>query len=148
MGFICYSYNIRLFSTIIVYNHLKTDNTMQVERYCTYCQKKLSGRSDKKFCDDNCRNQFNNAKNQDDGKYIKFINQILKHNRKVLLQVLGDEEKIKVAKEKLRILHFEFKYFTHQYITQKGAVYHFCYEFGYLQLDEEKVLVVKRDPKD
>ncbi|KAA5532736.1 hypothetical protein F0919_15505 [Taibaiella lutea] len=43
------------------------------------------------------------------------------------------------------VIGFNFKYHTHQYQNQKGQVYFFNYEFGYLPLDgSEWILVVKR----
>jgi len=41
---------------------------------------------------------------------------------------------------------FNFNYFTHQYKTAKGNTYHFCYDYGYLLLPEEKVLIVNWQP--
>ncbi len=55
------------------------------------------------------------------------------------------EEMKKIMKEKLSMAGFNFKYHTHQYQNQKGQVYSFNYEFGYLILDGgDWVLIVKR----
>lgn len=113
---------------------------------CHLCGKALQGRSDKKFCDDYCRNQFNNSRNFQESIRIRQINAILRKNRKVMDQLLGNEEKRKVALEKMRLLYYDFNFHTHQYQTQSGNVYHFCYEYGYLLLDNDMVLIVKRLP--
>ncbi len=42
---------------------------------------------------------------------------------------------------------FDFRYHTHQYQNKKGQTYHFCYEYGYLPLEGDWVLVVKRGEK-
>jgi hypothetical protein len=41
---------------------------------------------------------------------------------------------------------FDFRYFTNLYRTQKGNTYHFCYDYGYLLLPEDKVLIVNQQP--
>lgn len=38
---------------------------------------------------------------------------------------------------------FNFDYFTGNYQTNAGALYIFCYEYGYLPLDDDEVLLVK-----
>jgi hypothetical protein len=37
---------------------------------------------------------------------------------------------------------FDFTYFTSQYKTKEGAVYNFCYEHGYLALENNWYLLV------
>lgn len=114
-------------------------------RLCLGCSKPLRGRQDKKFCDDYCRNNYNNRQNSDQNNYVRNINNILRKNRRILASVLtGTEETVKVRKDKLSQEGFHFGYFTHQYLTMKGQTYHFCYEFGYLSLENDWILVVKR----
>jgi hypothetical protein len=62
----------------------------------------------------------------------------------VLEEVLASEEMVKVQKTKLIEKAFSFKYFTHTYTNKKGNVYFFCYEYGYLLLEGDLLLVVKR----
>jgi hypothetical protein len=75
---------------------------------------------------------------------VKTINHCLAKNRKVLETLLGKEEMSKTTKEKLLQEGFHFKYFTHCYTNKKGNVYYFCYEYGYLPLENNVYLVVKR----
>lgn len=115
------------------------------QKQCLECAKVLRGRIDKKFCDDYCRNNYNNKLNSDQHKTVRNINNILRRNRRILAQLLpASEDTVKVNMQKLLQLHFDFTYFTHIYITQKGAQYTFCYEFGYLKLEQDKVLIVRR----
>ena len=112
---------------------------------CLECGKELRGRSDKKFCNDYCRNAYNNQLKGSQNNYMRNINNILSKNRRILEKVLPDtEETKKIPKDQLLHQGFIFKYFTHQYITQKGAVYYFVYEYGFLNLDNDWVLIVKR----
>lgn len=101
------------------------------------------GRSDKKFCSDQCRNAFNNRNNSDINKVMRNINNVLRRNRRIL-HSLVPEEKRKIARSHLLQQGFDFNYFTHEFPTKKGDVYRFCYEMGYLLLDEEQLLLVRR----
>ncbi len=102
-------------------------------RTCIHCNHLLKGRSDKKFCDDGCRNAYNNQA-QSDLTYVRSINNILKNNRRILKWYLGEKESIKLSEEKLIAKGFQFEYHTHQYTRKSGDTYHYCYEFGYLSL--------------
>ncbi|MDB5248753.1 MAG: hypothetical protein JWQ40_3147 [Segetibacter sp.] len=115
------------------------------EKTCLECNKVLKGRIDKKFCDDICRNSYNNKLNSDINGYVRNINNLLRRNRRILEESLPATEEIaKTTRQKLQEKGFQFKYFTHNYVNKKGNMYYFCYEFGYLILDGDWVLVVKR----
>ncbi|MCH5597089.1 hypothetical protein [Niabella ginsengisoli] len=112
-------------------------------RNCLSCGKPVKGRSDKKFCDDYCRNNYNNQLKGVDSLLIRNINNALKKNRHLLATLLPEGEKtIKTTQDKLLAIGFNFKYFTHQYITQKGNIYHYCYDHGYLHLENNYILIV------
>ncbi|ANI88497.1 hypothetical protein A9P82_03795 [Arachidicoccus ginsenosidimutans] len=113
---------------------------------CLACGKPLRGRTDKKFCDDYCRNTYNNQQNSDKNNYVRNLNNILRKNRRILEDVIPDNEEMKkVQRDKLLAQGFNFKYHTHQYQNQKGQIYFFNYEYGYLPLDNgEWILIVKR----
>ena len=112
---------------------------------CLECNKTLKGRADKKFCDDLCRNSYNNKLSSDTSAYVRNINNILRRNRKILEEMLpAAEEMTKVTKSRLLEKGFQFKYLTHTYANKKGSIYHFCYEYGYLLLESDWILIVKR----
>lgn len=117
---------------------------MNTTRYCLACSKPLKGRIDKKFCNADCRNQHHNQINYENNTVVKEINRYLKSNRKVLSELLDGKEMLKCSKEELMQKSFSFRFFTHQYITKKGHFYNFCYEYGYWQIDDTWVLIVKR----
>lgn len=116
------------------------------KRTCLACGNLLKGRLDKKFCNDYCRNSYNNQQNSDQNNFVRNLNNILRKNRRILEEMIPEgEEMKKILKEKLALAGFNFKYHTHQYQNQKGQIYFFCYEYGYLPLDSgEWLLVVKR----
>jgi len=47
-------------------------------RLCLACNEPLMGRSDKKFCDDQCRNDYNNKLNSDENNFMRKNRKILK----------------------------------------------------------------------
>lgn len=114
-----------------------------MERLCLDCSQILRGRADKKFCDDQCRSNYNNRLKIQKSDFVKEVNAILAKNRAVLLK-LNPDGKTKISREKLLSKGFSFAYFTHIYQTQKGSTYHFCYEYGYLKLENDDFLLVKR----
>ena len=114
-----------------------------MEKNCLDCNARIKGRADKKFCDDQCRSNYNNRLKADDSKEVKRINNLLLKNRKILI-MLNPDGKTKLPKTKLDKAGFNFNYFTHQYHTAKGAVYIFCYDQGYLSLENDWYLLVKK----
>ena len=117
------------------------------KKECLACGKTLHGRADKKFCNDYCRNAYNNNLKSATSAVVRNINNILLKNRRILETILGQEEMQKVPKEKLLQQGFQFKHLTHTYTNKKGNVYSFCYEYGYLPLENDWCLVVKRNEK-
>lgn len=120
-------------------------------QYCEDCGNPLSGRSDKRFCDDYCRNHFNNKMKSGSNNLMRNINNALKKNRNILAGILNEEnDTAKISREKLLASGFLFKYGTHSYTNKKGNVYIYCYDYGYLKLDQDLILVVrlKNDPLD
>ncbi|OYT15045.1 MAG: hypothetical protein B7C24_15150, partial [Bacteroidetes bacterium 4572_77] len=39
---------------------------------------------------------------------------------------------------------FNFNYHTNTFSTKKGQIYLFCYDYGYMKLDNNEVFIVKR----
>ncbi len=117
---------------------------MPEEKYCLDCNQILHGRADKKFCNDQCRNNYNNQLNSDSYNMVRNINNILKRNRRIL-EELNPAGKNKTTLKKLSAKGFNFDYITSVYQTQTGKKYNFCYDYGYLRLDGDEVLLVKRE---
>ena len=119
--------------------------TTDTPKLCLSCNKVLKGRTDKKFCDDYCRNNFNNLLKGDNNNYIRNINNALRKNRRILEAILPDgEDMAKANKDKLLQKEFQFKYYTHTYMNKKGNTYFFCYDYGYLPLENDWFLIVRR----
>ena len=114
---------------------------------CLCCNKSLQGRTDKKFCNDYCRNAYNNRLNSENN-YVRNINQNLRKNRRILEGFLqATRHMTRAPQYQLFSKGFRFQYSTHTYTNRKGHLFYFCYEYGYLLLDKEKVLIVRRKQK-
>ncbi|NVK49544.1 MAG: hypothetical protein HWE09_07225 [Cyclobacteriaceae bacterium] len=115
------------------------------KKTCLNCGAPLQGRSDKKFCDDQCRNNYNYKQYADNSNFIRRINHKIKKNRNILESFIASgEDMAKTTKERLLREGFDFQYLTHTIETKKGSVYHFCYDYGYLPLDGDWYLIVRR----
>lgn len=114
---------------------------------CLCCGKAVKGRSDKKFCDDYCRNSYNNQQKAktNHSSYVRNINNALLKNRRILETLKYNKDShIRIHKEKLSLLGFCFKYITHLFTNKEGKTYFWCYDYGYLPLDHDWYLIVRK----
>ncbi len=118
-------------------------------KLCLTCDKPIKGRTDKKFCNDYCRNNYNNQLKSNTINLVRNVNNALGKNRRILESLIPESEEIsKATKDKLLQKGFQFKYFTNTYTNKKGNVYFFCYDLGYLPLENDWYLLVKRKQED
>jgi hypothetical protein len=110
---------------------------------CIECNEKFNGREDKKFCSDGCRNAFNNKINKDSTNYMRNINNKLRKNYRIL-SALNVEGKTKLSRAKLIAKGFDFEFFTNILHTKTGNTYHFLYDQGYMALENEYYILVKK----
>jgi hypothetical protein len=74
---------------------------------------------------------------------MRNINHVLRKNRRILAE-LNPGGKATVHRDKLLDRGFKFSYFTNVYETKKGRRYHFCYEQGYIALENNYYALVVR----
>ena len=115
------------------------------EKLCLECDDKLIGRADKKFCSDHCRNAYNNRLNKDSKNLMRNINNKLRKNYRILDSFPLKDGKTTTTKMRLMDRGFDFEYFTNLYTTKKGSTYYFLYDLGYLPLDNDYFMIVKRE---
>ena len=113
------------------------------EKSCLECGTEIFGRVDKKFCSDQCRNSYNNRLNSDSNNYVRNVHNVLRKNRRIL-EELNPGGKSKTTRIKLTEKGFDFNYHTSTYTTKAGATYYFCYEYGYLPIDNGYFALVKK----
>lgn len=112
---------------------------------CLECGEKISGRSDKKFCNDDCRNAYNNKLNKDSSNLMRSINNKLRKNHRILAKQNFNEGKVKTNRSKLIAEGFDFEYFTNVKVYKNGAEYRFIYGIGYKFLEDDWILVVRKE---
>jgi hypothetical protein len=119
-------------------------------RYCLNCNKQIkSGRSDKKFCDMDCKDEYYNNLKSEEHSEIRKIELRLKKNRRILKKILGPNPEIIITKEKLLSAGFQFDYHTHHVISKiKSNEYIFCYDYGYHETRPGEYKIVKGFKKD
>jgi len=115
-----------------------------MERKCLVCDAKLTGRADRKFCSDYCRNSYNNSLKRSTNNLVRNINNQLRKNYRIL-ESINTQDKTKTTKNRLLQMGFSFDYFTSIYTTKAGATYFYLYDQGYLPLDNDFYLLVKKD---
>lgn len=109
---------------------------------CLECGNEFKGRSDKKFCTDQCRSAYNNRLNADPNSVVRNINNALRKNRRLLADLLEDK-KDRIGRDKLSQKGFNFKYHTHAFTTKTGKNYMFYYDLGLMVLDNNMFYIVK-----
>jgi predicted nucleic acid-binding Zn ribbon protein len=104
---------------------------------CMNCDNPIQGRSDKKFCDDLCRSNFNHEHRKAHYQRVKEVNSILARNRKLLLlfaQQCADVLTIDI--ESLEAKGFNSKFFTHLRKQADGEIVYMCYDTGYVKEED------------
>lgn len=112
---------------------------------CRYCGDTMVGRSDKSFCNAECRNAFNNAKRVSSQKVFRAVEKTLRKNHK-LLEELWNTGLSEFPLIYLTSKGFNLKYFTSIQNLQNGSIYYFCYDIGFSRIDEFNIRVIKKQP--
>ena len=113
-------------------------------RQCLECHEMLHGRADQKFCNDQCRSAFNNRQSIASNNVIRMINRILRKNY-TILSVLNRGTRSTVSRNELLKKGFRFDYFTGTFLNQRSKLFYFCYDQGYSDQENNKLMIIKRD---
>src|SRR5690349_10331437 len=103
---------------------------LQPSRNCLQCLTPIAGRSDKKYCSDDCRALANRLRSRDARLSARSINEILWRNREILKQRWNQRPTL-VTRDVLLNHGYQFAYFTNQLETAGSKDYYFCYDFGF-----------------
>jgi len=117
-----------------------------MEGLCLNCGKpiKKGSRADSKFCSDECRTSHHNKGKLEESREIKIIQLALKHNRRILKQLLGKQAEVLVKKEVLMQKGFDFNYHTHHVTSKvKAREYTFTFNYGYTIMPNGEFKIVK-----
>ena len=67
---------------------------------------------------------------------MRNVHGLLRKNRRILADLYA-EGKVKVHKDALFALGYNFSFFTHIIETSQGHKFHYCFEYGYHELGED-----------
>lgn len=112
------------------------------DRKCLQCFEQLRGRSDQKFCNDQCRSAYNNSQYIESNTVIKSINRILKKNYSILA-TLNANGKTTAKKSDLAKKGYCFDYFTSTTTSRSNRVNYYCYDQGYREQEPDKLILVQ-----
>lgn len=112
---------------------------------CLVCKEKLIGREGKKYCSPKCKSAHQYEKRKEEETFFFKVDRQLKINRKILKKY-NQSGFSTIRREILYSEGFNPKFFTHYWKNQKGQVYLFCYDFGFLKIEKDakkKYLIVQ-----
>jgi hypothetical protein len=114
---------------------------------CRYCSKPIrAGRSDKKYCNQGCKDAYTNQIKKQEREEISRVEGILKRNRRTLKKLFQpDKPEVLVSRESIVKEGFEFDYHTHHLVTKtKGNEFLFCYDYGYREVEKDKYKIIRQ----
>ncbi len=117
-----------------------------IERKCPVCGYEIVGRTDKKYCSDQCRFLANSKQKQFREKPIIEVNQKLRRNR-MILKTLCPAGKCVVRRDVMDAMGYDFTLFNSIFVTGKKQIYYLCHDYGYtpiIQHGVEKALIISR----
>lgn len=93
----------------------------------------MTGRTDKRYCNLHCKSAYQYQQSKENPeRFYNVVDNQLKLNRKILKEY-NKGGKVTVRAEMLIELGFNPNFFTHYWKNQKGDVYLFVYEYGFLK---------------
>lgn len=111
---------------------------------CMQCGSPIKGRRDKKFCDDHCRNNYNNQLHLNTTLMMRQVHQILRKNRRILEKALmscpqGEFIPLEPLLEEGFLPGYHTKFNT----DISGITLFYCYEYGFQLFDNQiKIFIV------
>lgn len=116
---------------------------------CKNCKKIFdSGRSDKKFCNSTCKNQYHNSSKSSYYHQTKAIHKILKMNRIYLHYFKIKKKRETVERGELEKKGFNFLYHTHGFHNDEGEYITFTYDFGLLKISNNTFKIFRQNELD
>lgn len=113
-------------------------------RTCEQCNKILTGRTDKRFCSTNCKNQLNNTLRKNTKSITQEVDSYLHRNREILALLIGNTTKTVIDRILLVRAGFRFDYMTGIYFNREHKMYRIVYDHAWMDFSDMKVLIVKK----
>ena len=110
-------------------------------RRCAFCGEPLTGRIDKKYCTDQCRNNVNNNRNRIKNNVVRCVNNVLRKNLKILESLHASGKRTQSPKQ-LSAKGFNFDFYTHVHARRNGQMDYYCYDHGYSEKTSGQILIL------
>lgn len=80
---------------------------------------------------------------------VRDVNRFLLKNRRVLENIFADEKenKLMVPRLLLEKMGFHFNYHTGSYINHAGKMYHYVYEFSWMEFSSQEIMLLRPKKK-
>jgi predicted nucleic acid-binding Zn ribbon protein len=105
---------------------------------CPVCNIPLIGRTDKKYCSDQCRYIANNKIKQKHEQPLLEVNSRLRKNRSILKNLCPEGRAI-VRKDILDTMEYDYNLFSSIYVNPKRQIYYICYDYAFTPIVEHEV---------
>ena len=103
---------------------------------CPVCSSEIKGRAGKIYCSIKCKSIDQYEKRLVDDAFFIQVDKQLKVNRKVLKKY-NRSGFTTLRKDELINEGFNPNFFTHYWKNSKGEVYLFCYDYGFLEIEQK-----------
>ena len=113
------------------------------KRVCQCCKSPITGREDKRFCNDYCRIDYHNQRYKDTHAVVRNVNSQLSKNRKILHLLLTEERVLNVSRSLLNELGYNFNFLTQMIESDQGLQY-ICYDLGLIMHSENEFEIVRK----
>ncbi|MFD1552443.1 hypothetical protein [Putridiphycobacter roseus] len=66
-------------------------------------------------------------------------------NRAILREIMGKNNlQKKISRLVLEKKDFKFKYLTHYHTNKHGKIYHYVYDFAWMEFSNDEILIVRK----
>ncbi|MDQ3050950.1 MAG: hypothetical protein M3Q95_08710 [Bacteroidota bacterium] len=107
-----------------------------MEKMCVSCGERVTGRADKKYCNEACKNEFHNRKSNRQSPAEKARMTAARKNRSILSKIEASGL-TQIGKTELELCGFNFEALTGLKMLGKGKFLLYCFDYQ-LQLQKEE----------
>jgi len=118
-----------------------------MKKICIVCKEEMYGREDKRFCSSACKNKYHKMMRQQNTAHIVLkIDSILHRNRTILQELFTNtkSQKLILPRIILKKKGFDFEHFTGTYTNSKNKLYHYIYDFAWMEFSNQEVMLVRK----
>lgn len=117
--------------------------SLKPERQCCVCDKNISGRSDKVFCDIHCKNKYHSDVRKHTRSAAAVNTKLLHKNYKILCLLLGDNhDRFVIKRLELKKLFFNFEAISGIASTRLGLKFD-VYEFSWYYAKNDNIVILQ-----